>query len=59
MLTRRLAPAEFGVVGLLLFGVVGLLTDPERKSGNLCGETVRFSDNKCKNHQLAYTCIHN
>lgn len=34
----------FGVVGLLVFGVVGLLDrDPVRKSGNLYGETVRFS----------------
>lgn len=35
---------EFGVVGLLVFGVVDLLDiDPVRKSGNLCGDTVRFS----------------
>ena len=31
---RRLAAAELGVVGLLLFGVVGLFdTVPERSSG--------------------------
>ena len=51
MPTRRLAPAECGVVGRLLFGVVGLLTDPERKSGNRCGDTVRFSDYAYKHHQ--------
>ena len=35
---------EFGVVGLLFLGVVGLPDmDPVRKSGNLYGETVRFS----------------
>lgn len=53
MLTRRLASEPFGVVGLLEFGVVGLLalgvvglleTEPERKSGNRCGDTVRFSE---------------
>lgn len=43
MPTRGLAPAELGVVGRLLFGVVGLLTDPERKSGNRCGDIARFS----------------
>lgn len=46
MLTCCLAaPAELGVVGLLLLGVVGLLDiDPERNNGKRCGETVRFSD---------------
>jgi len=35
---------EFGVVDLPDFGVVDLLDiDPVRESGNLCGETVRFS----------------
>lgn len=35
---------EFGVVDLPVFGVVDLLDiDPVRESGNLCGETVRFS----------------
>jgi len=35
---------EFGVVGLLLVGVVDLFErDPVRKSGNLYGETVLFS----------------
>lgn len=34
-----------GVAGLLDFGVVGLLDrDPLRKRGNLCGETVLFSE---------------
>ena len=51
-LTRRLALVRFGVVGLLefgvvervLLGVVGLLArEPDRKSGNRCGETVRLS----------------
>lgn len=36
---------EFGVVGLLELGVIGLLErDPERRSGNRCGEIDRFSD---------------
>jgi len=40
---------EFGVVDLPVFGVVDLLDiDPVRESGNLCGETVRFS--------IAHTC---
>jgi hypothetical protein len=52
VLTRLLA-LRFGVVGLLEFGVVGRVEfgvtdlferDPERKSGNRYGETVRFSD---------------
>jgi len=43
--TRFLAGAELGVVGLLVFGVVDLLdTEPERKSGNRCGEMLRLSD---------------
>lgn len=50
MLTRR-RPIELGVEGrlefgvfCLEFGVVGLLeNDPDRKSGNRWGETVRFS----------------
>lgn len=41
---------EFGVVGLLFLGVVGLPDmDPVRKSGNLYGETVRFSANCSSN----------
>lgn len=41
---RFLAGAELGVVGLLVFGVVDLLdTEPERKSGNRCGEMLRLS----------------
>lgn len=46
---RFLAGAELGVVGLLVFGVVGLLdtglldTEPERKSGKRCGEMLRLS----------------
>lgn len=52
-LTRWPAGERFGVVGLLVFGVVGplelgvddlLATDPERKRGNRCGETVLLSD---------------
>ena len=51
-LLTRLAAAVFGTVGLKLgvvgrleCGVVGLLEkDPDRKRGNLCGETVLFSD---------------
>jgi len=41
---------EFGVVGLLVIGVVGLLErDPVRKSGNLYGEIVIFSGNCSSN----------
>lgn len=49
---RRFASEAFGVVGLLEFGVIGLLAfgdfglfeiEPERKSGNRCGDTVRLS----------------
>ena len=42
---RRLAVAELGVVGQLLFGVIGVLDiDPECSSGKLCGETDHFSN---------------
>lgn len=45
ILTRCLSTPEFGVVGLLDFGVVGLeARDPERRSGNRCGETDLLSD---------------
>lgn len=36
---------ELGVVGRVELGVTDLLErDPERKSGNRCGETVLLSD---------------
>lgn len=42
-LTFGVVDLEIGVVDLE-FGVVGLIErDPERKRGNRCGETVRFS----------------
>lgn len=41
---RCLSTPEFGVVGLLDFGVVGLeARDPERRSGKRCGETDLLS----------------
>ena len=46
MLTRCLSSAEFGVVGLLVFGVVDLeASEPERKRGNRLGETDLLSNN--------------
>jgi len=44
MLTRCLSRAEFGVVGLLDLGVVGLdAIGPERETGNGFGETDLLS----------------
>lgn len=53
----------FGVVGLLLaLGVVGrdflgvvwrLANDPDRRRGNLCGETVRLSIHQIRSIRIA------